>query len=286
MIAHDGHMEGLTAKLRIVFRHLGQGFSFIVAPHGAGTTVTFNLPGRLAALAVILAMVFIAGLAFVGVTYTKVALLAFETGRLKAENRELRLRSRKIDRLEEELARVEQLRREIEAWAGVVSQEMAVEGQGEVALMPRVWPRRYTYALLEAHYTMKGARLHGMIQPAAGWVSRRFTKQPGEGPGHPGIDVAASQGTPVRSALDGVVRAARWDDAYGNVVEIEHNDSLSTVYGHNDKILVKEGEYVTRGQVIATVGNTGRSTAPHLHFEVLKNREPVDPEAYVVFKSE
>ena len=83
-----------------------------------------------------------------------------------------------------------------------------------------------------------------------------------------------------------VVKAARWDDVYGNVIEIEHNDSLSTIYGHNEKILVKEGEYVTRGQVIATVGNTGRSTAPHLHFEVLKNREPVDPEAYVVFKSE
>ena len=272
--------------MRVVFRHLGRGFSFIVAPHGTGTTVTFNLPGRLAALVAILAVVFLVGLAFVGVTYTKLALLAFETGRLKAENRELRLRSRKIDRLERELARVEQLRREIEAWAGVVSQEAAVEAQAETALMPRAWPRRYTYALLEAYYTLKGAGLHGMIQPAAGWVSRRFTKQPGEGLGHPGIDIAASQGTPVRSALDGVVRSARWDDVYGNVVEIEHNDSLSTVYGHNEKILVKEGEYVTRGQVIATVGNTGRSTAPHLHFEVLNKREPVDPEAYVVFKSE
>jgi murein DD-endopeptidase MepM/ murein hydrolase activator NlpD len=212
MTAHDRHMGGLIAKLRIVFRHLGRGFSFIVAPHGTGTTVTFNLPGRLAALLVILVVVFIAGLAFVGVTYTKLALLAFETGRLKAENRDLRLRSRKIDELEQELARVEQLRREIEAWAGIVSQETALEAQAETVLMPRVWPRRYTYALLEAYYTLKGARLHGMIQPAAGWVSRRFTKQPGEGPGHPGIDIAASQGTPVRSALDGVVKAARWDD--------------------------------------------------------------------------
>lgn len=286
MISQRGRIGELIAKLQIVFGHMGRGFSFIVAPHGTGTTVTFNLPGRLAAVLVVLAVIFIAGLAFVGVTYTKLALLAFETGRLRAENRDLRLRSRKIDRLEQELARVEQLRREIEAWAGVVSQDTTMAAQAETALMPRVWPRRYCYALLQAYYTLKGARLHGMIQPVVGWVSRRFTTGPGGGPGHPGIDIAASQGTPVRSALDGVVKAARWDDVYGNVIEIEHNDSLSTIYGHNEKILVKEGEYVTRGQVIATVGNTGRSTAPHLHFEVLKNREPVDPEAYVVFKSE
>jgi murein DD-endopeptidase MepM/ murein hydrolase activator NlpD len=90
----------------------------------------------------------------------------------------------------------------------------------------------------------------------------------------------------VRSALGGAVKAAAWDDVYGNLIEIEHDDSLSTIYGHNEKILVKEGEYVNRGQVIATVGNTGRSTAPHLHFEVLKNGKPVDPEGYVVFRSE
>ena len=277
---------GVIDKLRIVFRHLGRGFSFIVAPHGTGTTVTFNLPGRLAMLLVILIVIFIAGLAFVGVTYTKLALLAFETGRLKAENRDLRVRSRKIDRLEQELVRIEQLRREIEAWAGVASQEAVVQNDAEMALMPRVWPRRYTYALLEAYYTLKGARLHSMIQPAAGWVSRRFTNQADEGVGHPGIDIAAGQGTPVRCAMDGIVKAARWDDIYGNLIEIEHNDSLSTVYGHNEKILVKEGEYVTRGQVIASVGNTGRSTAPHLHFEVLNNGKPDDPEAYVVFRSE
>jgi len=286
MRVHGRHVGGVIGKLRVVFRHLGRGFSFIVAPHDTGTTVTFNLPGRLATLLAILVVVFIAGLAFVGVTYTKLALLAFETGRLKAENRDLRLRSRKIDRLEQEIVRIEQLRREIEAWAGVASRETLVRAEAEPALMARVWPRRYTYALLGAHYALKGAGLHGMIQPAAGWVSRRFTKQADEGPGHRGIDIAASQGTPVRSVLDGVVKAARWDDIYGNLIEIEHNDSLSTIYGHNEKILVKEGEYVTRGQIIGAVGNTGRSTAPHLHFEVLNNGKPDDPEAYMVFRSE
>jgi murein DD-endopeptidase MepM/ murein hydrolase activator NlpD len=283
---HDSAAHGAIDRLRIVFRHLGRGFSFIVAPHGTGTTVTFNLPGRLATLLVVLAAVFIAGLAFVGVTYTKLAFLALETERLRVENQDLRLQSSKIDEIEEELVRIEQLRREIEVWAGVMPGEAVARADAAPVLMPRAWPRRYTYALMATHYKLRGERIHGMIQPAAGWVSRRFTEPGTEGPGHPGIDIAASHGTLVRCALDGVVKAAEWDDIYGNLIEVEHNDSLSTIYGHNEKILVKEGEYVTRGQVIATVGNTGRSTAPHLHFEVLKNGKPGNPEAYVVFKNE
>ena len=286
MKLHDTPAGGVIEKLRIVFNHLGRGFSFIVAPHGTGTTVAFNLPGRLAILLVILVAAFIAGISFVGITYTKLALLAVETERLRAENRDLRLRSAKIDQIEEELLRIEQLRREIEAWAGVIPHETVVQAQAEPFMMPRVWPRRYSYDFMEGYYRLRDDRAHGMVQPASGWVSRRFTLGSDEGPGHPGIDIAASQGTPVRCALDGTVKASGWDDIYGNVVEVEHNDSLSTVYGHNEKILVKEGEYVTRGQVIATVGNTGRSTAPHLHFEVLKHDAPCNPEDYVVFKNE
>jgi murein DD-endopeptidase MepM/ murein hydrolase activator NlpD len=93
-------------------------------------------------------------------------------------------------------------------------------------------------------------------------------------------------GTPVRSALDGKVKSAGWDDIYGNLIVVDHSESLSTVYGHNEKILVKEGDHVTKGQVIATIGNTGRSTAPHLHFEVLKKGKPIDPDLYVRFTAD
>ena len=122
-----------------------------------------------------------------------------------------------------------------------------------------------------------------MMMPASGWVSRTFLGDDEGKPMHPGIDIAASVGTPVRCALEGVVKSAGWDDIYGNLIVVEHSESLSTVYGHNDKILVKEGDHVTKGQVIATIGNTGRSTAPHLHFEVLKKGNPIDPELYVRF---
>jgi murein DD-endopeptidase MepM/ murein hydrolase activator NlpD len=277
----------LIERFRTILSHLGRGFSLIIAPHDTGTTVTFNLPGKLASLLAVVVAVIVIGLAFVGVTYTRLASLAFETAKLKAENRSLRLRSQKIEHIEQELVRIEQLRREIEAWAGVVPQEAtAPEPETDAVLVPRTWPRRYSYALMEPYYTFTEGRSRGMVQPATGWVSRRFTEAGAEAAGHYGIDIAAPEGSPVRCADDGVVKSARWDDIYGNVIEIQHDDSLSTVYGHNEKILVKEGDHVTRGQVIATVGNTGRSTAPHLHFEVLKNGKPSNPEDYVTFKSE
>ena len=277
---------GAIRRLRVVLGYIGRGYSLIIAPHDTGTTFTFNLPGRSAVLIAVLALGVVVGLAFIGVTYTKLAFLAFETGRLRAENHDLRLQAGKIEEIEAELLRIENLRQQIEAWAGVLPRDSVAVVPEDMGLMPRMWPRRYTYAMLEPYYRSSSSGVYGMIQPAVGWVSRRFSQGSLEGPGHRGIDIAAATGTTVRCAMDGVVRSAGWDDVYGNVVRIEHNDSLSTVYGHNDKILVKEGEYVTKGQAIATVGNTGRSTAPHLHFEILKNGKPCNPEDFIAFKSQ
>jgi murein DD-endopeptidase MepM/ murein hydrolase activator NlpD len=278
-----GYKRSLT-KARLVINHVSRGFSFIVAPHGSGTTVTFNLPGRVATALVILLIVFIAGIAFVGVTYTKIAFLALETSKLKAENDALREENQKITELEQEIVRIDGIRRQIEAWAGIIPARPPASGAVSAhALVPNSWPRCYTYAIMRPFYTDRPPYPSGMMAPASGWVSRRFIGDGAGTPQHPGVDIAASVGTPVRCALDGTVKSACWDDIYGNLIVVEHSESLSTVYGHNDKILVKEGDDVTKGQVIATIGNTGRSTAPHLHFEVLKNGGPIDPELYVRF---
>ena len=279
--------KGLLTKIRHVLYHLSQGFSFIVAPHGSGTTVTFNLPGRAAISLVILVVVLIAGAALVGVTYTRIAFLALETSKLRAENDELREENRKIVDLEQEIIRIDGIRRQIEAWAGMVpARQSALARASGNGLVPSSWPRKYTYAMMKPFHTERPPYPHGMVTPASGWVSRRFIGDGEDKPRHPGVDIAASVGTPVRCALDGTVKSAGWDDIYGNLIMVEHSESLSTVYGHNDKILVKEGDDVAKGQVIATIGNTGRSTAPHLHFEVLKNRRPIDPELYVKFTSD
>lgn len=94
---------------------------------------------------------------------------------------------------------------------------------------------------------------------------------------HAGIDLAAKAGTPVKAAGAGVVRFAGTADGYGRHVVIEHGAGLESRYGHLQKIGVAHGQRVERGQLIGLTGNTGRSTAPHLHYEVLVDGRPVDP---------
>ncbi len=98
---------------------------------------------------------------------------------------------------------------------------------------------------------------------------------------HSGVDFAAPAGTPVRAAGDGLVVDASFHKDYGNVVRINHGDGCITLYGHNRKLLVHTGDVVLAGQEIAEVGSTGRSTGPHLHFEVREDGQRVDPKRYL-----
>jgi murein DD-endopeptidase MepM/ murein hydrolase activator NlpD len=94
---------------------------------------------------------------------------------------------------------------------------------------------------------------------------------------HAGVDIAVPRGTSVGAAADGVVTFAGKKGGYGNVVIVEHADGHTTFYAHCDKLLVKEGQAVTVGEEIAKSGSTGKSTGPHLHFEVRENGTPIDP---------
>jgi murein DD-endopeptidase MepM/ murein hydrolase activator NlpD len=96
------------------------------------------------------------------------------------------------------------------------------------------------------------------------------------------MDIAAARNTPVVAAADGIVEASAYDDVYGWMVEVDHGYGIRSVYGHNSRNLVNIGDRVTRGKTIAFVGSTGKSTAPHLHFEVRENGVPVDPRKYLL----
>lgn len=111
--------------------------------------------------------------------------------------------------------------------------------------------------------------------PVKGTVSSRFGVR--EGGQHDGIDILAPQGTPIWAADEGEVLYAGVQSGYGNLVLVRHGDGLITVYAHNSENRAQAGDKVKRGQVIALVGQTGRATAPHVHFEVRERRLPRNP---------
>lgn len=101
---------------------------------------------------------------------------------------------------------------------------------------------------------------------------------------HEGIDVAGPYGTPVFSAADGTVTFSARRGGYGNLIIIKHNNQYTTQYGHLNKSLVEVGEKVTKGQLIAEMGSTGRSTGPHLHYEIIKDGNKINPLPYMILK--
>jgi murein DD-endopeptidase MepM/ murein hydrolase activator NlpD len=130
-----------------------------------------------------------------------------------------------------------------------------VEGQ-------MVWPLQYTTRITSGF----GNRRHPIL--------RRYSM-------HTGIDIGGKSGESILAANHGTVILAGWQNAYGNTVVIDHGGGITTLYAHCSKILVRKGDEVKAGQIIAKVGNTGWSTGPHLHFEVRVNGEPKNPSNYV-----
>ena len=112
---------------------------------------------------------------------------------------------------------------------------------------------------------------------AFGWRLDPFT---GQSALHTGLDFQADTGTPILAAAGGVVIAQEFHPAYGNMIELDHGNQLVTRYAHASRTLVKQGDLVRRGQKIAEVGSTGRSTGPHLHFEVLVQGVFQDPQKF------
>ncbi|MCE2656939.1 MAG: M23 family metallopeptidase [Rubrivivax sp.] len=123
------------------------------------------------------------------------------------------------------------------------------------------------------------------VQIGSGFGFRRdpFTGRPAL---HAGLDFPADVGTPIMAAAGGVVGLVEYHPAYGNVVEVDHGNQLVTRYAHASRIVVKQGELVKKGQKIAEVGSSGRSTGPHLHFEVLVEGVPQDPARFLAGRAE
>jgi murein DD-endopeptidase MepM/ murein hydrolase activator NlpD len=235
--------------------------SLIVAPHGSPRSWSRDVSapalfGIGAALAALLLLVLV-----LLVQVAELTARSREVSRLREENADLGSRARSVHDLEAELARMREFEKRIRRWAGIEFSSGLAMGEGERGR--HRWERDEN--LLAEMPT---------LPPVGGWVSRGFESGP---EGHPGMDFVGETGTPVQAAALGVVKLAGWDDTFGNLVVLDHGNGFTSLYGHNETLLVEPGDLIPRGQAVARLGNTGRSSAPHVHFEVRLDNEPLDP---------
>ena len=124
------------------------------------------------------------------------------------------------------------------------------------------------------------------ICPSTGWITSRFGYRispfTGQREFHKGVDIASRKGTPIVASADGIVSSISFKGQMGRVLVIDHGHGMVTRYAHIDKALKKRGEPVKRGETIALVGSSGRTTGPHLHYEVLLNGIPINPTKYIL----
>lgn len=240
--------------------------TLIVVPHGDLETRTIEIPyGKLkVALGVTFAVTLF--VAFVVASWFPVAAQASRVPALVEELEELEGERAKVVELAETLALVE------------AQYERVREMLGADAAMPES-----TVALPPLRDAAVPDALAGQLSwplPIAG-IPTRSQEQTARLGEHPGLDIAVPAETQIRAAASGRVKEAETDEVYGQYVLIDHGSGLESLYGHASRILVRPGDRVTRGQLVALAGTTGRSTAPHLHFEVRKDGRAVDPLQFI-----
>lgn len=235
--------------------------SLIVAPHGSSRSWSRDVSLPVLAGIGIAVLAFLMLLLFLLVQVVDLSARARDAVRLADENTQLRQQVGHVEKLETELSELREFETRIRRWAGIdAGRTQAPRGAD---LCQHRWEREES--LLAEIPT---------APPIRGWVSRGFEAG---AEGHTGMDFAGETGTPVLASALGIVRLAAWDEMFGNLVVLDHGNGFTSWYGHNDSLLVELGDLVPRGQPVATLGNTGRSSAPHVHFEVRLDEEPLDP---------
>ena len=215
-----------------------------------------------------------------------------ENERLRAENERQR---RELNDLNDRVEAVEDTSRKLAEKSGVVHEEVSGPGAGGPALpmdsealvvleakMSRLEKHMQAYEqiLRQRGYTPTVWPVDGKLE--SGFGGRRNPFGGGSFEFHSGQDIDAPMGAPVVAGASGRVSFAGWQNGYGQLVVVDHGGGLTTRYGHLSRIEVTEGTHLSRAEVLGRVGSTGRSTGPHLHYEVRINDEPVNPLQYLL----
>ncbi len=260
---------------------------------------SFTFPSWALRLGVALAFLGLVGLVGLGLSLwslTENALLKARVAHLKSENQKLR---GALSQVEAKVKEAFQREQELRLALGITPKppgytRLPIGGPG----VPKDWQverlvrlaqaeaegMRYLKEVLE--HKLELARSLPSLMPARGVITSGFgwRRDPvyGDWRFHAGLDIAAPPGTPIVAAADGVVVSAGWHQGYGKVVEISHGHGIATFYAHCSRIAVRVGQRVRRGQIIAYIGATGKTTGPHLHYEVRVNGVPQNPERFII----
>lgn len=261
-------------------------FSVIIVPHDNRTTWNFRVAYRwFYALVAFVIVGLLVGTTVV-FTYGRVAGIARSAATVNRENARLRGQLAEVDSLRIQLLELRALGLQMKFMLGVplsAADSALVASLSPVARTPSIPHDEEEGGVSPGEQRMM---LESMptVWPVKGYVTKEFKVTGGEkNPAyHPGMDIAAERETPVLVVADGIVEMSGFDETYGWMVEVDHGYGIRSVYGHNSRNLVQTGDRVTRGTTIAFVGSTGKSTAPHLHFEVRENGVPVDPRKYLL----
>jgi len=215
-----------------------------------------------------------------------------ENQRLRAENEKQRLELKALSNRDEA---VEDTSRKLAEKSGVVNDQVELPGTGGPALpldenalaalsgkmsQLETKMRAYESVLRERGYTPSVWPVVGKLESGFGGRRNPFSGSSYEF--HSGQDIDAATGDPVVAGASGKVTFVGWQNGYGQLIVIDHGGGLTTRYGHLSHIDVSQGQWIERSQFIGRVGSTGRSTGPHLHYEIRINDEPVDPLQYLV----
>ncbi len=227
---------------------------------------------------------------------------------LRGENEELKAANERylevsID-MERRLNLFEEKTRKLALLVGVEEDSLEEDGIGGPDILEEELSRylRYDLGLLEQKTELLEQSLETLedafatrvdhlestpsILPAKGWISSTFKhrKDPftGKRKWHNGIDVSAPLGTPIHAPAKGVITYKGYRGSSGNLLEISHGNGIVTKYAHLDRFNVTKGQRVKRGDLIGYVGSTGRSTAPHLHYEIAKDKKSINPMKYII----
>jgi len=266
-------------------------YTFVVAPSATGRFHKFNIKYSYiyAAVGTILGIVIIFSVCSIYVVGRAADIMAFN--QLKKDNIELRNRNlsdqNKIEKLNARVNNIEDQAKKLSTsnglqYAADIDTNIGRGGPDSFDVVEKN-AERLEDQLRTLNFELDNKRLMMSTTPRGlpvqGYLTDHFGLRhfAGANEFHPGLDIAVPSGTSVAATADGLVIYAAWRNGYGNAVVIDHGGGLTTRYGHLSAVDVAPGQQIHRGDLIGRAGSTGRSTGPHVHYEVRENNLPLDP---------